>query len=41
MPIIEYEDMTIDVDDEGYLVNFEDWNEKVAIKPISNPSRGM
>lgn len=27
---ITYEDQTIDLDDEGYLLNFEDWNEKVA-----------
>ncbi len=30
MPMIEYEGMTIQVDEEGYLENFEDWNEKVA-----------
>lgn len=30
MPTIEYEGMKINVDDEGYLVNFDDWNEKVA-----------
>jgi len=30
MAIIEYEGMKINVDDEGYLVNYEDWNEKVA-----------
>lgn len=30
MAIIEYEGMKISVDDEGYLINYEDWNEKVA-----------
>ncbi len=30
MPIIEYSGMKIDVDDEGYLVNFDAWNETVA-----------
>ncbi|MEW6001077.1 MAG: TusE/DsrC/DsvC family sulfur relay protein [Nitrospirota bacterium] len=30
MPTIEYEGMKISVDEEGYLVNFDDWNEKVA-----------
>ena len=27
---LTYEDQTIDLDDEGYLLNFEDWDEKVA-----------
>lgn len=30
MPVIEYEELKIEVDDEGYLVNFEDWSERVA-----------
>jgi TusE/DsrC/DsvC family sulfur relay protein len=30
MPTIEYEGIKIKVDEEGYLVNFEDWNETVA-----------
>lgn len=30
MPRFEYEGITIAVDEEGYLLNFEDWNEKVA-----------
>jgi TusE/DsrC/DsvC family sulfur relay protein len=30
MPNIECEGRTIPLDEEGYLVNFEDWNEKVA-----------
>jgi TusE/DsrC/DsvC family sulfur relay protein len=30
MPTIEYNDITINVDDEGYLLNAEEWNEKVA-----------
>ncbi len=30
MPVIEYEEKKINVDDEGYLVNFDDWNEDVA-----------
>ncbi|MFH0814071.1 MAG: TusE/DsrC/DsvC family sulfur relay protein [Pseudomonadota bacterium] len=30
MPTMEYEGVRIAVDDEGYLVNFDDWSEKVA-----------
>ena len=30
MPAIEYERVMIHLDDEGYLINTEDWNEKVA-----------
>jgi tRNA 2-thiouridine synthesizing protein E len=30
MPVIEYQGMKVEVDDEGFLVNFDDWNEKVA-----------
>ncbi|OGW27523.1 MAG: hypothetical protein A2X59_06280 [Nitrospirae bacterium GWC2_42_7] len=30
MPVIEYSGIKIDLDDEGYLVNPDDWNEKVA-----------
>lgn len=30
MPKLEYEGIQVDVDDEGHLVNFDDWNEKVA-----------
>ena len=30
MPTIEYDDITINVDDEGYLLNAEEWDEKVA-----------
>jgi tRNA 2-thiouridine synthesizing protein E len=30
MPTIEYNDITINVDDEGYLLNAEEWDEKVA-----------
>ena len=30
MPTIEYQDMKIEVDDEGYLLNTDDWNEQVA-----------
>jgi len=30
MPTIEYDDLTIKVDDEGYLLNLDDWNERVA-----------
>ena len=30
MPTIEYNDITINVDDEGYLLNREEWDEKVA-----------
>jgi TusE/DsrC/DsvC family sulfur relay protein len=30
MPIIEYGSQKINVDDEGYLINFDDWNENVA-----------
>jgi len=30
MPTIEYDDLTIKLDDEGYLLNLDDWNERVA-----------
>jgi tRNA 2-thiouridine synthesizing protein E len=30
MPIIEHLGVKINVDEEGYLVNMDDWNEKVA-----------
>lgn len=30
MSVIEIGDFKIELDNEGYLVNFEDWNEKVA-----------
>jgi tRNA 2-thiouridine synthesizing protein E len=30
MPVIEYQGRKIEVDDEGYLKNFEDWDENVA-----------
>jgi TusE/DsrC/DsvC family sulfur relay protein len=30
MPIIEYQGRKIEVDDEGYLKNFDDWDETVA-----------
>jgi TusE/DsrC/DsvC family sulfur relay protein len=30
MPIIEYSGVKINVDDEGYLTNMDDWNETVA-----------
>ena len=30
MPTIEFEGITVEVDEEGYLANFEDWNETVA-----------
>jgi len=30
MPVIEYEGLKFELDDEDYLVNFENWNEKVA-----------
>lgn len=30
MPVIEYEGLTINLDDDGFLVNFDDWNETVA-----------
>jgi TusE/DsrC/DsvC family sulfur relay protein len=30
MPILEYSDLKIKLDDEGYLENPDDWNEKVA-----------
>lgn len=30
MPVIEYGDLKINVDDEGYLINSDDWNETVA-----------
>lgn len=30
MPLIEYSGMKISLDDEGYLINIDDWNEKIA-----------
>jgi len=30
MPALEVSGLKINVDDEGYLVNYDDWNEKVA-----------
>ena len=30
MPTCAYEGLKIEVDEEGYLLNFDDWNEKVA-----------
>lgn len=30
MPIIEYSGIKFEVDDEGYLISPDDWNEKVA-----------
>jgi tRNA 2-thiouridine synthesizing protein E len=30
MPVIELSDATVEVDDEGFLVDFEDWDENVA-----------
>ncbi len=30
MKIIEYGNTRIEIDDEGYLAHFEDWNEKMA-----------
>ena len=30
MPTLNYEGISVEVDEEGYLVNFADWNEKIA-----------
>jgi TusE/DsrC/DsvC family sulfur relay protein len=30
VPVIEYSGIKITLDDDGYLVNYEDWNETVA-----------
>ena len=30
MPTIEYEGLKIELDDDGFLVNYNSWNEKVA-----------
>ena len=30
MPVIEYAGIKIELDDDGYLVSYEDWNETVA-----------
>jgi len=30
MPTLEYSGMKVKIDEEGYLLNFEDWNEKIA-----------
>ena len=32
MPTIKYDDITINVDDEGYLLNREEWDEKVEVR---------
>ncbi len=32
MPLLEHTEKAIAVDDDGYLVNFNDWNEEVARK---------
>ena len=40
MPQIEYEGLKIAVDDEGYLVNSEDWNEKAAHALAKNEGVG-
>jgi TusE/DsrC/DsvC family sulfur relay protein len=30
MPTIEYGGISVDIDDDGYLVNVDDWNEQIA-----------
>lgn len=30
MPTIDYQGIKINIDTEGYLVNFDDWNDRVA-----------
>ena len=30
MPVLDYEGLKIELDEEGYLVNPDDWNEKIA-----------
>jgi len=30
MPVIEYAGLEVELDDKGFLANFDDWNEKVA-----------
>ncbi|MCX7793900.1 MAG: TusE/DsrC/DsvC family sulfur relay protein [Thermodesulfovibrionales bacterium] len=30
MPVIEYGSLKVNVDDEGFLINFDEWNEKIA-----------
>jgi TusE/DsrC/DsvC family sulfur relay protein len=30
MPVIEHDGMKVELDEDGFLVNFEAWNEKVA-----------
>lgn len=30
MPILEYGELEINIDDDGFLENYEEWNEKVA-----------
>ncbi len=30
MPILEYDGKQVSVDEDGFLVNFEEWNEKIA-----------
>jgi len=30
MPVVQYGNASVEVDDEGFLIKFEDWNEEVA-----------
>jgi len=30
MPVLEYGRIQVEVDEEGYLIRFDDWNEKIA-----------
>ncbi len=31
MPVLEYEGFRIEIDDDGFLVKLEDWNETIAV----------
>jgi TusE/DsrC/DsvC family sulfur relay protein len=30
MPVLQYDDINVTIDEEGYLLNMDEWNEKVA-----------
>jgi TusE/DsrC/DsvC family sulfur relay protein len=30
MPVVEYDDVKVNIDDDGYLLDMDEWNEKVA-----------
>ena len=40
MPVFEWEDVKIEVDEDGFMENPEDWNEKVALALASTEEVG-